>query len=309
MQLYLVREVRKYNPSKKIEREVFPRSKKIQNFFETARANGVRNGFTETDFGRRRYYHKGVFSVNEIRRQAGNHVIQGCLGGDTRIQTKEFGIVKIKDVVGARLNVWDGEKWTKGDITYSGKKQKCIIKFSGGQSIICSPNHKFLTKSSKGNSKFVECKDLRSKETSKNPHRVVINRNYEKSDFKFDSANGYKYLSDVHNANNHLLKDIGNSFDIGLFLGRLASDGSILQRENGGSSITQFISEHEYNILPKLKEIMSKLGYSERNIGLREERNEEMKHLNIYSTSLVKEIGDLDIKHSILIIYLWIQRF
>lgn len=61
----------------KLRERFFQGQEKIQNFFETARANGVRNGFTETDFGRRRYYHKGVFSVNEIRRQAGNHVIQG----------------------------------------------------------------------------------------------------------------------------------------------------------------------------------------------------------------------------------------
>ena len=63
--------------ARKLREKFFQGQEKIQNFFETARANGVRNGFTETDFGRRRYYHKGVFSVNEIRRQAGNHVIQG----------------------------------------------------------------------------------------------------------------------------------------------------------------------------------------------------------------------------------------
>ena len=34
-------------------------------------------GYTRTQWGRRRYYHKGVFSVAEIRRQAGNHAIQG----------------------------------------------------------------------------------------------------------------------------------------------------------------------------------------------------------------------------------------
>lgn len=49
----------------------------IRDFFEGARAKGVNDGFTETYFGRRRYYHKSDFSVNAIRRQAGNQVIQG----------------------------------------------------------------------------------------------------------------------------------------------------------------------------------------------------------------------------------------
>ena len=49
----------------------------IKDFFEKARSNGVRNGYTETYFGRRRYYHRNKFSVSAIRRQAGNQVVQG----------------------------------------------------------------------------------------------------------------------------------------------------------------------------------------------------------------------------------------
>lgn len=49
----------------------------IKDFFEVARTKGVQEGYTETYFGRRRYYHRSDFSVNAIRRQAGNQVIQG----------------------------------------------------------------------------------------------------------------------------------------------------------------------------------------------------------------------------------------
>ena len=49
----------------------------ILNFFETVRDTGVRNLYTETWLGRRRYYFAGKFSTKQIRRQAGNHVIQG----------------------------------------------------------------------------------------------------------------------------------------------------------------------------------------------------------------------------------------
>lgn len=49
----------------------------IRDFFDSARTRGVTEGFTETYFGRRRYYHKSDFSINAIKRQAGNQIIQG----------------------------------------------------------------------------------------------------------------------------------------------------------------------------------------------------------------------------------------
>lgn len=49
----------------------------IRDWFEYHRNRGVNEGFTETYFGRRRYYHRENFSIGAIRRQAGNQVIQG----------------------------------------------------------------------------------------------------------------------------------------------------------------------------------------------------------------------------------------
>lgn len=60
-----------------LRKRFFEGQEKIQDFFTRVRENGVRNGYTETWLGRRRYYHKTVFSDSAIRRQAGNHVIQG----------------------------------------------------------------------------------------------------------------------------------------------------------------------------------------------------------------------------------------
>lgn len=60
-----------------LRKRFFEGQEKIQEFFTRVRENGVRNGYTETWLGRRRYYHKTVFSDSAIRRQAGNAVIQG----------------------------------------------------------------------------------------------------------------------------------------------------------------------------------------------------------------------------------------
>ena len=143
-----------------LRKKYFQGQEKIQQFFEVVRAQGVAQGYTETWLGRRRYYDKQRFDIGSIRRQAGNHVIQGCVNGDTLIQTKDYGIVKIKDVAGQSLAVWNGETWTHGDIMYSGKKKKCIITFNGGQQFICSPIHKFLVINENHDGQWVECKDL-----------------------------------------------------------------------------------------------------------------------------------------------------
>lgn len=144
-----------------LRKKFFQGQELIEDFFEKVRSEGVRRGYTETQWGRRRYYHKGVFSVAEIRRQAGNHVIQGCVNSETLIEVKNLGKVKIKDVVGLSLLVWNGTDWTKGDITYSGKKRKCVITFTNGQQFICSPIHKFLVGDNPHNQMaYVCCKDL-----------------------------------------------------------------------------------------------------------------------------------------------------
>ena len=216
----------------------FKNQPKTRVFFSDIKEMAQIYKYTKTLFNRYRYY---TFTdkdgnINEAKkaaslRQAGNAVIQGCIHGDTLIQTKELGIVRIKDAVDTHLQVWNGEKWADGDILYSGKKQKCIVTFSNGQKFICSPTHKFLVRSHKGNDRFVECKDLLTKEKSKNPHRVVVNTKYEPSDQKYSSEWAYGFKSYLHNANNVFIEDIGDSFKAGMVLGRLASDGSVLNRE------------------------------------------------------------------------------
>lgn len=60
-----------------LRKKYFQGQEKILNFFEVVRAQGVSKNYTETWLGRRRYYDKNRFDTHNIRRQAGNHVIQG----------------------------------------------------------------------------------------------------------------------------------------------------------------------------------------------------------------------------------------
>lgn len=270
----------------------------IKEFFEFHRAKGVNLGYTETHFGRRRYYNKAVFNEAAIRRQAGNQVIQGCIQGETRVLTQDYGIVKIKDIVGLKLKVWDGEQWTVGDITYSGKKQLCKVTLSNGQVFKCSPIHKFQVVSRKGNKRFVECKDLITSEMNRSSaHRVTINRQIPTDiDWMYESPEA---VLGSHNTHDYRLEQIESDYGIGVILGRLASDGSVTIQKDGKTGYISFlVAEHEYSILDELRNYLAPFNVIESD-KIRDDRNQIIKVLKVCSTTLTKEIADLDIKHSL----------
>ena len=148
----------------------FKNQPKTRKFFDKVKEMAQVNKYTKTLFNRYRYYSfegkDGVVDHGKkaaALRQAGNAVIQGCLGPDTLIETKEFGIKRIGDLDGYSGLVWDGYKWSHGDVLYSGKKQKCIITFTNGQKFICSPIHKFLKLGTDANNEnnYIECQNLK----------------------------------------------------------------------------------------------------------------------------------------------------
>lgn len=270
----------------------------IRDWFEHHRSKGVQMGFTETYFGRRRYYHRDKFSDNAIRRQAGNHVIQGCIYGDTLIHDRVAGTIKIKELAGYKAEVWNGTDWTNGDVLYSGRKRKCIVKFRGGYEMICSPQHKFLVRSHRGTDRFVECKDLiplyDGDRVRKNAHRVVVCQDFVQSDFIYSSNRVYD--SQTANANNVYLDDIGDSYTQGVVLGRLSSDGTV-NAERG--YIAQIVAEHELDVYDYLVTAMEPLNCTDHINDLRENRNEAIARVCVYSKSLAQEIDSLDIRHTI----------
>lgn len=61
----------------KLRAKYFEGQEHVENFFEEKRDRAVEMGYSETYFGRRRWYDKTRESENTIRRQSGNAVIQG----------------------------------------------------------------------------------------------------------------------------------------------------------------------------------------------------------------------------------------
>lgn len=63
--------------AKKMRRLYFEGQEKVEQFFVKARADGVKNLWSDTFFGRRRYFEPGKKNKGSIEREAGNNRIQG----------------------------------------------------------------------------------------------------------------------------------------------------------------------------------------------------------------------------------------
>ena len=220
-------------------------------------------------------------------------VVCSGLSGSTLITTKEYGVIKIKEVVGEHLHVWDGNDWTETDITYSGKKQLCKVNFGRGFIVECSPNHKFLIVDTKGKRRFIETSHLMDTKTKR---RVVTNQKYVHSGAIYKSDKTNKLA--VYNAHMYYLDDIQDSYKIGIFLGRLASDGNISTDENSGT-IRLLVAEHEVEVLKVLQDITKCWKVSLWETGIRVGRTQNIYWLKIHSKTLANEIRKLNTRFDI----------
>lgn len=220
-------------------------------------------------------------------------VICSGLSGSTLITTKEYGVVKIEEVVGEHLHVWDGNDWTVADITYSGKKQLCKVNFGRGVIVECSPTHKFLTVNTNGNKSFIETSHLMDTKTKR---RVVINQKYANPEFIYKSDSTDKLT--VHTAHTYYLDDIQDSYKVGIFLGRLASDGNI-SKDESLNCIRLLVAEHEVDVLKVLQDITKCWKVSLWESGIRAGRTQNIYWLKVHSKTLANEIRNLNTRFDI----------
>ena len=230
--------------------------------------------------------------ISKTMTQCTNARIQGCISGNSLILTKESGISDIKSLSNKSVTVWDGREWSSAEVLPSGLKRKCVVTFSNGHQFICSPDHKFgrvpISAKLEKDLIFTPCSDLK------------IGDRIRVSEFNFTDTKNYisaKNDSSTHNAHNYYLDMIDDSFLRGVFLGRLASDGSIFNRDVGSKSVRFIIAEHERDVVNKLlKFIPYEYTLSSR---LRDGRNQTIYYIDIYSKTLVEEILSFNIKSHI----------
>lgn len=235
------------NDAKKAIKGFYTTYKGVEKYLYGIEDFGVKNRHVKTLAGRKLQLYFDPTNEKEIgmaKRNARNYPIQGCIGGSTKIQLETHGYINIED---APLNtvekVWDGEKFVDATIITTGKKRLVKVTFMDGNTIECSPIHKFWTCNTHGTWKWVEAQNLNSSYN-------YVELTKEVKDFEF-SLNLDIFNGISHNAKTTSIDNITDRFDMGLWLGRLASDGCVMP----SGQITQVIAEHEKEILPIIEGI------------------------------------------------------
>lgn len=90
--------------AKKMKRLYFEGQENVEKFFIEARANGVKNLYSETYFGRRRYFDPRKKDKGSIEREAGNNRIQGTAADIYKIaMVRLFSEVRNRNLLGKIL--------------------------------------------------------------------------------------------------------------------------------------------------------------------------------------------------------------
>lgn len=190
---------------------------------------------------------------SQCYRNALNSPIQGCLHGDTLVLTRQFGIKKLCDLYNeapkeSPIDIWDGCKYVKAQVAYSGKKQMVNIHMRGGITISCSKDHKFLTMNSASSTMW--------KIPSQFSSQQWIKTNEKEADSWDTPSFTTLDIAHAHNANHYNLSSLKTSpFDLGVWLGRVCTDGNISDK-----CVSLFVAEHEVSVLPYLKSLSEQVG-------------------------------------------------
>ena len=186
-------------------------------------------------------------------REAANFVYQ-CVNGDSIVYQQGVGHRKIQDLAG-EVTLWDGLRWSTGAVVKTGVKKQLRIELANGLYLKCSPDHRIYTTDTEGKRSWVEAGRLRA--SNKNtrvivPHRVADTPDLPVRPVLLSNYRDRKALPDLSWAE-HEPELFGE------FLGRIASDGSVLFGRGNPKSVRLLVADHERSIGMKLLNICHKI--------------------------------------------------
>ncbi|MDQ3746910.1 MAG: DNA polymerase, partial [Acidobacteriota bacterium] len=180
--------------------------------------------------------------------------IQGCVNAGTRIFEKTKGYVPIEALVGEEVCVWDGSEFANARVASSGKKRLVRVTLWGGYYLECSPEHKFLTT------------DVNGRRRWRTPAEFVkgcwVALSNPVPAWNCGPVFPPLEVGKSHNASKASLADMSDRSDLGVWLGRLASDGSLGERQLG-----LLVAEHEEALLPEIKKLCEAFGHVSHYVG------------------------------------------
>lgn len=240
-------------------------------------------------------------AASAAQRNGKNSPIQGCIREGTRILTAEHGYIMIQEAVHQDVTVWDGRDYVKAFVAPSGLKRLLKIELWGGYYIECSPDHKFWTIDANGAKRWLKAEEIAERKqiyvdiTGPAPDwELPLNLQvFEPKELKLKHQPAAK----PHNAKTLSLEAFNDRFSLGLWTGRLASDGSVssLNSKRPGN-IVLMVAEHEEIILPQLEAMTGTFGYFGRRTRVTETQPGAFHSLTVGSISLTKQLLHYGIK-------------
>ncbi|HEX8687823.1 MAG TPA: DNA polymerase, partial [Pyrinomonadaceae bacterium] len=217
------------------------------------------------------------------QRNGKNSPIQGCVSAGTRIFERARGYVPIETLAGEEVCVWDGNRFADARVARSGKKQLVKVALWGGYYIECSPNHRFLTADVNGRSKW------------RTPAEFVKGCWVALSNPLPAWGCGLTFPphepGKSHNASRASLADINALSDLGAWLGRLASDGSVGERQ-----LRLLVAEHEEVLLPELKSLCASFGHVSYRVGRGGRGPRRIHDLTVSALGLCRQLNTSGVK-------------
>jgi len=275
----------------------------IKRWLEGSARRAVSQGYIESIYGRKRYFTKVPplgrnaskearsehrKAIGRIERQGKNTPIQACVHGDTRVFTEEHGYVAIRDLAGLQVTVWDGERFSHASVFPSGNKRLLTVHLTDGRSIRCSPEHRFWTR------------DVNGKSFWRTPSEFIQQTRIALADAIPERWSVPVPLPGVterrvHNGKLIDMGMLGDPYERGIWLGRVASDGDC----RNGNQVQLIVAEHEYELLPKLRDLCARFGHVGEYVTPRDAGRASMTRLSIASKGLAQQLCDAGLKRRI----------
>ncbi|HVG31600.1 MAG TPA: DNA polymerase [Pyrinomonadaceae bacterium] len=235
------------------------------------------------------------------QRNGKNSPIQGCVREGTRILTVEHGYVRVEEAVHQEITIWDGRAFVSASVVPSGLKRLFKLELWGGYYVECSPDHKFWTIDANGTRRWLKAEEIGARKqiyvdiTGPAPDwELPLNlRVFEPKELQLK----HQPVTKPHNAKTLSLEAFTDRFSLGLWTGRLASDGSVssLSSKRPGN-IVLMVAEHEETILPQLEMMTGTFGYFGKRTRITETQPGAFHSLTLGSITLTRQLLHYGIK-------------
>ena len=160
----------------------------------------------------------------------------------------------------------------------------------GGHYIECSPEHKFLCRKTNGREYWTTAERLAT--VSKNV-RIVLTDPVPEWSIPVQPPEAD--IQAIWNSRTVSVVEIANKRELGIWLGRIASDGCVQHR-----TVRLLVAEHEKELLDSLRPICERFGVPVREESVIKEGYENpMHYLEICSTSLANQLRAAQVKSRI----------